>query len=189
MKITSSSLASLSQWQQIALGAAAVAKMVPNYTMFCELTGFVDSTKYTSIVALVWEYATGNSSKIDFEKQQLKLDPLNPNPNDFDMYGVWPALDAVTALSALLSACHKEDSNEIAAILTLSESTIAAYLDLIGEGGEASVQHRLYQLNTAYTQGAFALLDKAVDRGASLKRLKDYCAQFETSNIGLSLSS
>jgi uncharacterized protein YjaG (DUF416 family) len=188
MKIKPLMLESLSQWQQIALGAAAVAKMVPNYALFCELTDFVDSSKYTAIVALVWEYATGNNSKIDFEKQQLKLDPLNPNPQQFDMYGVWPALDAVTALSSLLSACHKWDSEEIGAVLTLSDSTISAYLDLIEVGSEAQQHHPLFQLNEDYIDGALSVLTNGTSRTATIKALKTYCAGFEASNIGLSLA-
>jgi len=180
---------SLSEWQQIALGAAAVAKMLPNYALFCELTRFADSKKYSAILALVWEYSTGNNSKIDFEKQQLKLDPLNPDPKHYDMYGVWPALDAVTALSSLLSACHKWDSEEITAVLTLSRSTIAAYLDLVGEEIEEGSTHELHQLNEDYIDGALGVLNSGMNRGATIKALKEYCAQFEYSNIGLSLSS
>jgi len=182
-------LETLSEWQQIALAAAVVAKMVPNYALFCELTGFADSKKYTAILALVWEFTTGGNNKIDFEKQQLKLEQLNPDPDQFDMYGLWPALDAITALSSLLSACHKWDGDEIAAVLTLSDSTIAGYLEVVDSGQETDDSHELYLLNEQYLNGAMAVLSTGMGRSVVIKALKTYCAQHEYSNIGLSLSS
>lgn len=180
-------------WQQIAVGAAVVAKMYPNYALFCDLTNFANATKFDNILKLVWEYASGVNAKIDFEKQQLKLDLLTPDPQDFDMYGVWPALDAVTGLSSLLSACNKWDASEIAALLTLSTSTISSYLDLIADNDESiNVEdHLLYQEHEQYVAHVISALKDDLSKSGreqTIKKLKSSSATIEHSNIGLSVS-
>lgn len=187
------SLKSMEQWQQIAIGAAVVAKMYPNYALFCEISKFTGAGKYLNILALVWEYAGGVNNKIDFEKQQLKLDLITPDSKQYDMYGVWPALDAVTALSSLLSVCNKWDADEIDAVLTLSRSTISAYLDLVFEGGEEfnNEDHELYRENESFLKelmNTVELGSKSGGREKVIQKLKSLCAEIQYSNIGLSIT-
>ena len=119
----------LDSWQKMAVAAAMVMRMSANYELFDEITQSNNARKFNGILALVWEFLAGDNQAIDFEKQQNKLEQIIPNPEDFDFYGVWPAMDATTGLMVLLEACQNtgitdEDFNSV---LRLSQSTIEAY--------------------------------------------------------------
>lgn len=174
-----------SQWQEIAFSAALVMRMAGNYDLFCELTGGGDSAVFRNILNLVWESVAGQNQRIDFLKQQEKLELITPDPEDFDMYGVWPALDASVALSALLSVCERWDQAELDSIVTLSSSTIESYLAAIGD--EEGDRHPLLLAEQACVQQ----LNGIVQQSGSLSRpkvvaaLKEAVKALGVSNIGL----
>ena len=199
MKDVTKIVDAMSEWQQIAIGAALVAKMYPNYALFCELSGFASGSRFNAILDLVWEYAGGINGKIDFEKQLNKLEELTPDSNTYDMYGVWPAMDAATAMNSLLSACAKWDADEIQSLPILSRSTIASYLEFIQEGeagdlidGEPDVRydHELYREQEHYLEQTSTQLlrdSELLGRREAVKNLRLLCRKIEYSNIGLSL--
>ena len=84
----------LDEWQQIAFAAALVLRMSSNYALFTEVAGTGDKQAYRNILNLVWEFVSGKNQRIDFQKQLDKLELITPDADKFDMYGVWPALDA-----------------------------------------------------------------------------------------------
>ena len=185
VKGSSKSNESVQHWRQLAYATALVARMQPNYALFCELTEQDDEKLFLQIIELVWEFISGQNQRVDFLKQLEKLEAITPNPDDFDMYGVWPALDAVVALASLLSACDRWDAAEIEAIQTLSQSTIAQYLEAVGDdGGDA---HPLYEFERAYSQHLQEAIEQYADEGRVklVKRFKQIIAASEVSNIGI----
>jgi len=203
------------EWQQIAVGAAVVAKMYPNYALFCELSGFASAAKFSAILDLVWECAGGVNHKIDFSKQLTKLEQLTPDSDSYDMYGVWPALDAATAMNSLLSACDKWDPDEISSVIILSNSTISSYLEFIAEqekdtdsrlqavdksdpaegtGDEVDFDdtpiHELFEEQDRYLELVSDKLLKdseSLGRRAAVNALRQFSRHIGLSNIGLSL--
>ncbi|WP_165312503.1 YjaG family protein [Vibrio ziniensis] len=96
-------------WQQITFMACLCERMYPNYAMFCENTEFGDARVYRDILDSVWEQLTVKTAKVNFEHQLEKLEELIPNAEDFDMYAVFPAIDACVALSTLLHGLLDRD--------------------------------------------------------------------------------
>ncbi|ARN75666.1 DUF416 family protein [Oceanicoccus sagamiensis] len=185
MKKRSNSEVVAAEWRKIAFATAMVSRMTGNYRLFCELTEAGDSAAFVNIVNLVWEFAAGQNQRIDFQKQQEKLELITPDPAAFDMYGVWPALDAAVALAALLSACERWDESELDAIVTLSMSTIDNYLQAVeATEGEAhplvlAEQACIEQLNAVIAQGG------NLSRPQLIGALKAAVKDFEVTNIGL----
>jgi uncharacterized protein YjaG (DUF416 family) len=175
----------LTEWQKIAYGAALVERMYPNFALFSELVATDGQAVFRNILNLVWESVSGKNASIDFQKQLDKLEQITPDPEKFDMYGVWPALDAAVGLSSLLSCCVRFDAGEILSIAQLSEATIANYLQAVDDSEDES----LFQADQQYQQQLLQLLSDEADspRGELLKTIKSLVAAWEVSNIGLSL--
>ena len=94
--------AKLSHWQKIAFSAALLERMLPNYQMFSEAADFGDAKILRNQLYIIWQWlANRNAVKINIDAQLLKLEPETPDPEAFDSFGVFPALDACMALTAL----------------------------------------------------------------------------------------
>lgn len=79
---------------------------------------------------LVWEHLTIKNANINFEHQLEKFEQVIPNINDYDFFGIVPAVDACEALSNLLHALIGGESLEQAIrISLLSLQTIVSLLE------------------------------------------------------------
>ena len=94
----------LESWQHVTFMACLCERMYPNYAMFCQQTGFGDGQIYRRILDLIWETLTVKDAKVNFDSQLEKFEEAIPSADDFDLYGVYPAIDACVALK--LAACH-----------------------------------------------------------------------------------
>ncbi len=92
----------LESWQHVTFMACLCERMYPNYATFCKQTGFGDGHIYRRILDLIWETLTVKDAKVNFDSQLEKLEEAIPAADDFDLYGVYPAIDACVALSELL---------------------------------------------------------------------------------------
>ena len=167
----------------LAYGAAMVARMYPNYALFAELTESSDQQVFANILNLVWEYIGGKNQRIDFHKQQDKLEAITPDPEAFDFYGVWPAMDATVALGSLLAACELWDADEIDAIELVSLSTIGHYLDVMEEVGDDSP---LYDAEEDYQQALWKAIEHHKNSRTQLvAAVRNVVKERVVSNIGL----
>jgi len=96
-------------WQQITFMACLCERMYPNYAMFCDNTEFAQARVYRDILDSVWEQLTVKTAKVNFEHQLEKLEEIIPNSDEFDVYAVYPAIDACVALSTLLHGLLDRD--------------------------------------------------------------------------------
>ncbi len=96
-------------WQQITFMASLCERMYPNYAVFCDATEFAESRVYRDILDSVWELLTVKNAKINFDRQLEKLEELIPSSEEFDFYGVYPAIDACIALSTLIHGLLDRD--------------------------------------------------------------------------------
>ena len=78
--------------------ASLCERMYPNYQMFCKQTEFGDPAVYRRILDLVWETLVVKDAKVNFDSQLEKLEEAIPSAEDYDLYGVYPAIDACIAL-------------------------------------------------------------------------------------------
>ncbi|WP_448757436.1 YjaG family protein [Aggregatibacter sp.] len=124
-------LENLATWQHLTFMACLCERMYPNYHLFCQITEQPQNAKvYHNILNLVWEYLTVKEVNINFENQLEKLENIIPDVNDYDFYGVVPALDACEGLAEVLHTIIAGASLEQAVkVSQLSLGTVASYLE------------------------------------------------------------
>jgi len=122
----------LSQWQQIAFSAALLERMIPNYKMFAEHAEFGEFSVLRNQLALIWQWLDKNNRcKINYDAQINKLEPQIPDPQAFDFFGVFPAIDATMATMSLLQAMQDKEVQGAEIVSRLSESSVNYYVELI----------------------------------------------------------
>lgn len=131
-------LAKLASWQHLTFMACLCERMVPNYYAFCQQTEFADPARYRRILDLVWEHLTVKDVKINFDSQLEKLEELIPDGDAFDVYGVYPAIDACVALSEVLHAMLSGETLEHAIEVSRTSITTVAILEMTQAGHEMS---------------------------------------------------
>ncbi|AXN32168.1 YjaG family protein [Vibrio coralliilyticus] len=102
-------LEKLEPWKQITFMACLCERMYPNFAMFCDSTEFAEPRIYRDILDSIWEQLTVKSAKVNYERQLEKLEEIIPSSEDFDFYGVYPAIDACIGLSTLLHGLLDRD--------------------------------------------------------------------------------
>lgn len=124
-------LENLATWQHLTFMTCLCERMYPNYHLFCQITEQPQNAKvYHNILNLVWEYLTVKEANINFESQLEKLENIIPDVNDYDFYGVVPALDACEGLAEVLHTIIAGASLEQAVkVSQLSLGTVASYLE------------------------------------------------------------
>ncbi|MEX4603645.1 YjaG family protein [Haemophilus influenzae] len=124
-------LENLESWQHLTFMAALCERMAPNFKLFCQMNELGTEAKtYQNILNLVWEYLTIKDVKINFENQLEKLESIIPDVNDYESFGVVPALDACQALAEILHAIIAGETLERAVEISLiSLGTIRALLE------------------------------------------------------------
>ncbi|WP_130833288.1 YjaG family protein [[Erwinia] mediterraneensis] len=129
-------LEKLESWQHVTFMACLCERMYPNYWAFCQQTGFADPQLYRRILDLVWETLTVKDAKINFDSQLEKLEDVIPDGDDFDIYGVYPAIDACVALSELLHSRLSGETLEHAIEVSKTSVTTVAMLEMTQAGRE-----------------------------------------------------
>lgn len=117
----------LEPWKQITFMACLCERMYPNYAKFCDSTAFSDSRIYRDILDSVWEQLTVKNAKVNYERQLEKLEDIIPSSEDYDFYGVYPAIDACVGLSTLLHGLLDRDDlfESMQKVSQLSVQTVA----------------------------------------------------------------
>ncbi|MDW6091578.1 DUF416 family protein [Vibrio rhizosphaerae] len=186
-------LQKLHPWQQITFTACLCERMYPNYAMFCEHTEFAPHTTYRQILDTVWESLTVKSAKIDFERQLEKLEALIPSQDAFDIYAIYPAIDACEALATLLHSLLDKDqlAEALQQVSTISVNTV---VQLEEAQTDLSITNENQKQNEAVCAewdvqwAIFRALKEAEERDIELiKSLRDELREERVSNIGVSL--
>ena len=126
----------LSYWQQVAFAGAILERMLPNYQMFSESSQFGDYPLLRNQLDLVWQWLDKNNQiKININAQLTKLEEQTPDPEAFDSFGVFPALDvcmAMMSLWQLMQSNGQDKSHEdIKSVSRLSLNSVSYYVELL----------------------------------------------------------
>lgn len=119
--------------QKKVFAIALCQRMLPNYQLFSEVCEFGDPQVLDTALSLLWQSVYDNKLKLNIDIYLERLELNTPDPADFDVYGVYPAMDASTALIALLSAIQGKVEEDIVNISKLSSSTVANYIEAISD--------------------------------------------------------
>ncbi|WP_117236037.1 YjaG family protein [Vibrio maerlii] len=183
----------LEPWQQITFMTCLCERMYPNYAMFCENTEFAESRVYRDILDSIWEILTVKTAKVNFERQLEKLEELFPSAEEFDMYAVYPAMDACEGLSTLLHGLLDRE-HLFENMLKLSQQSVKTVADLEEAQGAEPITNENQKDNEAVCAewdvqwAIFRPLREAIERDIELiKDLRQELRDEPISNIGIAL--
>jgi uncharacterized protein YjaG (DUF416 family) len=184
----------LNYLQKAVLAGALIERMLPNYGLFSEATGFGDEAVFRSALNVCWEKILLPKSKIDLEKQVEKIEPNVPELEDFDMFGTYPAIDAATSLLSLMHGLMGKDEQEFVSISKISQATVARFIEyqLTVDGeladNKAVREHPLMQYEIEVLG---ELIDYVENMGRitsdNVKTLKQQALSDGQTNIGLAI--
>lgn len=185
-------LEKLESWQHITFMASLCERMYPNYQLFCQQTGFGDAAIFRRILDLVWETLVVKDAKVNFDLQLEKLEEAIPAADDYDFYGVYPAIDACVALSEVL---HSRLSGEtLSHAITVSETSIRSVAMVEMTQAEREMTEEALNALPAIEQEwdvqweIYRLLADCEDRDIELiKGLRADLREAGISNIGINL--
>lgn len=124
-------LKGLSSSQKQLFAVALCQRMYPNYQLFSEVSQFGDPQVLDTVLNLLWQSLYDQKLKFNIDIHLDRLNAVMPEPENFDIYGVYPAMDAVTGLIALLSAIQGKYEDDMINISKLSSSTVANYIETL----------------------------------------------------------
>lgn len=183
----------LGSWQHYTFMACLCERMYPNYQAFCHQTGFGEAAIYRRILDLVWETLVVKGAKVNFDSQLEKLEDAIPDADLFEVYGVYPAIDACVALSELIHAHLSGETLEHAiAVSELSIRTVAM-LEMT-QADKQMTDDELKALPLIENEldvqwEIFRLLVECEERDVELiKGLRADLKEAATSNIGINLA-
>lgn len=189
---TQLSFSALSLWQQQAFSAAMVERMLPNYQLFSQSFDFGDFTVLRNQLDLVWQKLGPSQLKINIEVQLEKLEENIPDVEDFDSFGVFPALDACMALSALLQSISDREVDGVEHVSQLSINSVGAYVELMLDQScedieKAIAEHPLMQWEIETQQELYWLVMKEPESPKTIKAIKDLVLSEGISNLGIEI--
>ncbi len=133
-------------YQQAAIAACLLERMLPNYQLFSEVSEFGDGAALRHMLDLSWEWLTVKKAKINFPRLAEELEPLIPEVNHFDMFGVYPAVDCATALDAMFNGISQQDSGEFINVAKISQATVARLIEHQAEHEDITSENELKKL-------------------------------------------
>lgn len=143
----SPSLKQLNDWQLATFCAAVSERLFPNYALFSQVAEFGDAQVLRTALDKVWDRLSNRCGAVNFETQMEKVDAVIPEPDDFDMYGVYPALDTCVALITTLNQMVEASYQDARQISQLSLQGIETYLEVIADA-ELSDEDLVRFINT-----------------------------------------
>ena len=188
-------LESLKPWQLAAFCTAQAERAWPNFALFSELTGFGEADDVRNTLDRLWEYTAGERSAKQLERLHEKLDHNTPNPDDYDVYGVHPALDMIVGITTALSCSITPNPDEAMSVGLLVQSTVGKFIKLSEvpelKGTELNQyihDHPLSKEQDAFFEELFELFKQHPNtKPAVAKALRRLSENEATSNIGIAL--
>lgn len=129
-------LKKLESWQHVTFMACLCERLYPNYWAFCQQTNFADPQCYYNILGVVWETLLVKEASVNFDKQLEKLEETIPLADDYDIYGVYSAIDACVALSELLHSHLSGDTLAHTIAVSQASMTTIVMLEMTQAGRE-----------------------------------------------------
>ncbi len=188
------SLCDLKPWQRTAFATAMAQRSLPNYALFSEMTGFGDTTELSHCLNMLWDCAAGQQSPKNFERLLERLEEQTPNVSQFDMYGVYPALNVITAITTAIYSTMDPTEEDAWSNAQLSLSTISQFLaEIVApelEGKELSLfikEHPLNLQQLDFMGEAIALLVSAKPNKEMKTALRQLAMNDNVSELGIDM--
>ena len=185
----------LSPWQLTTLATAVTERAWPNFALFAELAEFGQPDDVRHCLNMLWDFTAGLQSSKNFERLLERLDENTPNPEDFDMFGVQPALDFSVSLNCAINCAMKASIDEAASALTVSLSTIGKFIkyteaaELKGtELTQYIEEHELFEIQLRFIHELISMVSQQQKPSKEFtKELRLLSANDGVSQLGISL--
>lgn len=186
---------SFPDWKLTAAATAVTERAWPNFALFTELTEFGDSSVIMHCLNMLWDNIAGHQSAKNFERLLEKVDDNTPNLDDFDMFGVQPALDTIVSLTCAINCAMTPNTDEAASALTLSLSTIGKFIkyaevpELNGtELAQYIEEHDLYKQHLDFLDELLIRLERQKKQSPDfMKEIRTEAKNEGVSQLGISL--
>ncbi|XOV80243.1 MAG: YjaG family protein [Aestuariibacter sp.] len=179
----------LSDWRAKVFACALVERMLPNYQLFCEATSFSDATDMSNLVNILWEVVLNPKTKINYSVQLEKIEEATPDVQDFDNYGVYPALDFSVAIEAAFNLFSGDDPQGAVVISKVSQGCVEAFIDATSDAelnSEDVKAHPVMRREIEFQQALLAQLNNMQRREKEqLQAVRQFGKQDGMSNIGI----
>lgn len=122
-------LATLSKEKQLAFGAACCERLVPNYVLFQQDSGFGDVRPVRDALDLIWSFLEGRQvSENDINEATLACESAAPNSDISTSLFVTAAQDACFAICCLLDYLHENNVDKIVQVATYATDSVDLYV-------------------------------------------------------------
>lgn len=179
----------LPDWKACGFALVLLERMYPNYQLFCDLTEFSDAKLLRNTLNSCWEWLAIPGTKINLDAQREKLEEATPDVQQFDNYGVYPALDFAVSLDAMLNLIGGDDPQGAVVISKVSQGCVEAYIEAAEPDVEEIKTHPLMAWEIELQNELLTLLQDQPKRSKELvQKLKQFALAEGISNIGLEIS-
>lgn len=184
-------------YQQAAVAATLLERMIPNYQLFAEVSETGDGALVRHSLDMVWEWLQVKRAKINFERLQEELELVTPEVSNFDMFGVYPAVDAITALDMMLNGIREQDSGEFIHVAKISQASVARLIEHQSEDADVTSEaelkkivrdHELMHYEMDCLAELLDICSKIKEFGRDeIKSLKQWVQEQGVTNLGMEL--
>ncbi len=184
----------LNRPQLIAFNAMLLERMLPNFSLFSEMTESGDAKVLNKALGVIWQSLFDRKTKINWELREEKVAEEIPQASDSDSIGLYAAVDAGMALISLLTVIQTPFEELAAKELTfpsvISQGTIERLLIMNGE-----VEHSKDALEHPHMQWEIESQNEFLDKVEQVskftpdivKELKAFSLEEGVSNLGIEI--
>ena len=184
-------LTNLQSWQQSVFCMALAQRTILHFHLFCEATDSQEGQTIDNINQLFWEKMTVKGAKINFTIQQENFEEIIPDARDFDLYGVYPAIDHCVIMSCAFNSFLIKSNDEALNASQTSFATIASFIELQSddEVDEDTLKEQpLFQEELQFQQVLLKKLDN--ERSPELiKSIRQLVLELGTTNLGIAINA
>lgn len=124
----------LSVKQQNLLSLMLLERMKPNYQLFAEVTEFPQEYNLDNLLDSLWQKLLVKGAKVSLGAMENKVEALTPDEQDFDMYGVYPAIYFCTGLLTYISGEASPDDRDPVAVAKISQGSVVHLIEYQHDG-------------------------------------------------------
>lgn len=177
---------------KMALSGYLCERMLPNYEIFVASAGWGETKVLRGALNAAWDkMAVGKGA--DWQRWQEKIEEVTPSEQQFDVLGVYPAMEACTALSSLLQGVEDSDSSALLDVAKISQASVSHFLelsefaDMDAETREAELRnHPLMNYEIDIQQAMISMLeDEAVITREVVREIRQIARDEGHSSLGL----
>ena len=185
-------LYNLTEWERRVFAAALLERMWPSYAVFSETTKYGDSSLLKNQLDLVWQKLADTHFKFNLDVQLEKLEDNTPNPDNFDLFAVYPALDFCSGMMSLLSSYQDKLVNPAIEVAFLSQNSVESYLTACNlENAKSELNNKSFTADPLYIwemEMQQAIVDCIKDQDESkttCKVIRQLATESGLSNLGI----